>query len=109
MSFWDLYQHMQISDLESKAKAERRRARRKSMQSNQRIDDLEEEVAKLQLLCRALVRSAMEAGHLTTSRLGFLIKEIDAEDGVVDGKVTRTEASPEKDRGPAPTRRKRHT
>lgn len=108
MSLWDLVQHMQISSIESNAKTERRRTRRRAMQSDRRIEELEDEVAKLQLLCHALVRVACDAGHLTPERLQAVIHEIDAEDGVVDGRVTPPEARDEPKPTAPPKRRKRH-
>ena len=108
MSLWDVVQQMQISSIESNAKTERRRMRRRAMKSDRRLEDLEDEVARLQLLCHALVRVACDAGQLTPERLQAVLHESDAEDGVIDGRVTPAEDRAEPKPIFSPTRRKRH-
>ena len=113
MSFWDLYQQMQISSMESNAKSERRRQRRKGLKTERRLEDLETEIEQLKLLCTALVRVATDAGQLDSDRLQKLLYQIDAEDGVVDGRITEPESRREATHGAptrnAPTRKRRHT
>lgn len=53
-----------------------------------RIEDLENQVGELALLCRGLVVALAEAKALNETRLREVMARIDAEDGVVDGRVT---------------------
>ena len=97
MDFWS---HMfdndyrQRADIESlKRLAKNRRAMRaggiqKIASNDQRIEQLEEQVGELALLCRALLTVLRETSAVDPEHLHRVMERIDAEDGVVDGKIT---------------------
>ena len=53
-----------------------------------RIEVLEDQVGELALLCRSLLTVLREDGTVLPERLQAVMRQIDAEDGLVDGKVT---------------------
>jgi len=56
-----------------------------------RIEQLEQEVGELALVCKTLMRTLLEKRVCTGQEIENLFKQIDLEDGVADGKVTRTD------------------
>lgn len=60
-----------------------------------RISELEDEVARLSLLTHALAETCVASGAITREKLGETIYRVDAEDGVVDGKKTPEQETPE--------------
>ncbi|QEF98760.1 hypothetical protein Mal15_28150 [Stieleria maiorica] len=97
MDFWD-----QLFDNEYKRRADieklkrtvhaRRMARRHTADQidsqEKRIEKLEDQVGELALLCRSLLTILRENGGVDPQRLQEIMTEMDAEDGVVDGKIT---------------------
>jgi hypothetical protein len=84
---WDLYQHYQIDQLESKL----------TRVENQTTEDgaarraaahLEERVDRLVLLCRALFELHQESTGHAEERLSAKILEIDMRDGLADGRMS---------------------
>ena len=55
-----------------------------------RITELEEGVGELALLCKTLMRMLLEKGVCTGQEINALMKQLDLEDGVEDGRVTKT-------------------
>ncbi len=55
-----------------------------------RIKQLEEGVGELALLCKTLMRMLLEKGVCTGQEINALMKQLDLEDGVEDGRVTKT-------------------
>ena len=78
-----------------------RRAARKSKALEGRVEELEGELGELTLLCRALLTLLRQEGVIDPAALEAVMTGIDAEDGVLDGKVT-----PERERPQAPKARK---
>ena len=84
---WDLYQHYQIAQLESRvdraqtATAEDSGARRATLHLEERVD-------RLVLLCRAMFELLQESTGHTEERLSAKILEIDLRDGRADGKMS---------------------
>ena len=84
---WDLYQHYQIEQLESRvdrvqtATAEDSGARRASQHLEERVD-------RLVLLCRAMFELLQESTGHTDERLSAKIPEIDLRDGQADGRMS---------------------
>ena len=65
-----------------------------------RIDELEENVGELTLLCRSLLTALRENGTLVPAAFEDVMRRIDLEDGVLDGKV----AEPKPPAPPRPSR-----
>ena len=89
-------EYKQRVDIESlkRGAQERRRARSRDRQQlddqQKRIEELEDQVGELALLCRSLLTVLREDGTVEPERFQQVMEKIDAEDGVVDGKVTRS-------------------
>jgi hypothetical protein len=82
-----------IEDLSARAARTDREAR--SAQRH-RVDDLEREVGQLTLVCRALIGMMKEQGAFDAAVFNAALDKIDAEDGVVDGRVTPEDERPRK-------------
>ena len=63
--------------------------------SNKRIDELENEVGQLTIIVEALLESISDHGILTREDIARKVGEIDARDGVIDGRITKQKPSPE--------------
>lgn len=107
----DYLQRADIEALRSRARKNERRERVDRRKAQDRLEQLEDEVAELTLLSQALLLVLRESGALDQAKLQRALEEIDAADGVIDGKVTRPEDRPRPPRETpsSPTRRKRHT
>ncbi|MCA9136382.1 MAG: hypothetical protein KDB00_06480 [Planctomycetales bacterium] len=97
MGFWDHIfdnDYLQRADIESLKRqsrarqASRRSELRKIESQDQRIEQLEDQVGELTLLCRSLLTVLRQSGAVTPEKLQEVMDEIDAQDGVMDGKVT---------------------
>ena len=87
-SFWH-----QAERLDAKGRARARTARRRrtalqrqQVQLEQRVDELEEDLERVTLLLRALADVCVRKGIVTKDELAAVARELDAEDGVVDGR-----------------------
>lgn len=90
MSVWKYLfdnEYLQRADIESLRTANRRRVRTAG-RAERRLDELEEEVEELTLLCRTLLTVLRESGTVDPSAIAETMKRIDLEDGVADGKVS---------------------
>jgi hypothetical protein len=85
-----------IEDLSARAARSDRQIR--SAQRH-RVEDLERELGQLTLVCRALIGMLKEQGHFDAAVFNAALDKIDAEDGVLDGRVTPEDERP---RRPAP-------
>ena len=90
----------------AKARGSRRRARKLEDQG-ERIEALEDQVGELALICRALLSTLRESGAIDPAQYAEVLARIDAEDGVVDGKVTPPAARPKAKEGPRVRRKRR--
>ncbi|WP_182865721.1 hypothetical protein [Stieleria mannarensis] len=97
MDFWDhlfdneYKRRADIEKLKRTARARRLARRRTADQidsQEKRIEQLEDKVGELALLCRSLLTILRENGAVDPQRFQQIMTEIDAEDGVVDGKIT---------------------
>ncbi len=106
----DLLQRGDIEDLRRRSSAAERRSRRQSRNTAKRIDDLEGEVAELALLCRALLTVLHESDVIDAQQFSDVMRRIDAEDGVIDGKITPDDERPRAPQPPiaAPQRSRRN-
>ncbi len=60
----------------------------------QRVEELEEDLARMGLLTLALARLCVDKGVVTSDELKARMREIDLADGVEDGKAPRDGADP---------------
>ena len=65
------------------------RAERAALGAKDRVEELEEEVARITLLLEGVLEHLNENGVMTLSDLRTKVAEIDARDGVIDGKITK--------------------
>ena len=107
MDFFDVIfdsEYRQRADIESlkrhsKARREARRQQSHQIDDQQRrIERLEDHVGELALLCRSLLTILRETAAIDPRRFEEVMHQIDAEDGIIDGKVT-----PKSDDQPPPT------
>lgn len=88
----------------SRARFDRVRQAQASSSANKRIAELESEVGQLTILVEALLEKLEEKGDLTRIELSQKIGEIDARDGVIDGRITKSK--PAKKKSALPPKRK---
>ncbi len=111
MSVWN---HVFDSNIKQRADIEELRRRSLDMAQRQhdrasihkkRIEALEVEVGELTLLCRTMLTLLRENGILNPEAMDRIMREIDLEDGVLDGRVTPVELQPLKPKRPPIHRR----
>lgn len=78
----------------TQARLNRVRQRQTQRSSEARIKELETEVSQLAITIEALLEKLSEDNSLTLSDVAKKIAEIDARDGVIDGKMTKNTGSP---------------
>ena len=99
MSFWDFFSpvpdaYSNRSDIENMKRVNRIRSSGTAQNSrdlddhSKRISQLEERLGEVELLCRSLHKILIENQSVASERLQQVMQEIDAEDGVLDGRVT---------------------
>lgn len=97
MDFWDYLfdnEYRQRADIQSlkehshARKLAELRGQRQIEDQQQRIETLENQVGELALLCRSLMTLLRENGTVQPERLQEVMIRIDAEDGLIDGKIT---------------------
>ncbi len=98
-------QRLDINTMKTRASRVGRSMRRRTGELSQRIEELEGEVAELTLTCRTLLTVLHDSGVVDPKIFGEAFSSLDAEDGVVDGKVTK----PEREQAPPVRRRKRRS
>ena len=115
MSIWEhLFdnEYKQRADIDSlkrislSRKRRRRSDRQQTLDQQKRIEHLEDQVGELALLCRSLLTVLREDGTVQPERFQEVMKQIDAEDGVDDGKITPKDP-PQDDPPVLPTTRTR--
>jgi hypothetical protein len=83
---WDLFQQYQIQQLDRKIDIAQETALHSQGRS---ILELEERIARLALICRAMFELLQEsAPELTEQKLSAKVVEIDLRDGQADGRMT---------------------
>jgi hypothetical protein len=100
--FWNYQwwqQRSEINELKDQAQAARTRLDLNSRDHRTRVEALEQQLGELALLTRALLEVLHENGSVKNEQILAAMAKIDAEDGVVDGRVT-----PEKDRPKTPAK-----
>ncbi len=107
MSLWNFFfdsewqQRADIDGLKSSSDFTLKRLTVQRRETKARIAALEQQVGELALVCRSLLTLLRESGAIDPSRLEEVMRRIDAEDGVIDGRVT-----PESERPRRPDPRK---
>lgn len=86
---WDLHQERRIGDAASSASD----AASKATQFQERVRQLEDRIDRMTLLNMAMWSLLCETTGLTDEHLAARVQEIDLQDGVADGKVTRAPAT----------------
>lgn len=88
--FWDLYQQRQIGQLQTDVRMETEEARRAGREAATReFVELSARLDKLVLVTHAMWSTLAEKAGVTDDDLIRRMTEIDAQDGTVDGRVTR--------------------
>lgn len=97
-SFWkyfidsDLLQRRDIETMRARQRTRSRSERRRASALEDRIEQLEDELGEMRLFTRALLALLQENDTLDPARVREKILEIDASDGVVDGRLGPTPA-----------------
>ena len=96
--FHDFFTAQELNSIDSRMKRQREIERHRSRSDaqnrerlEQQIDSLEDEIGRLSLLTHALTEACLNSGTITREQLQELIKNIDASDGVIDGKLGRAD------------------
>jgi chromosome condensin MukBEF ATPase and DNA-binding subunit MukB len=90
----DIGNRLDIADAEDQIgllKSQQKQARQRLVQKELTIENLRSEVAQQRLAIQALTRFLVKKEILAADELDDFIKEVDAEDGVIDGKMSMTE------------------
>jgi hypothetical protein len=100
MSMWnyvfdnDYLQRADIEALKRSANHTSLKLHSATLKEDKRIEQLEQRVGELALLCRGLLTVLNESGAVKPEALHAAMAKIDAEDGVIDGQVTPEEKRP---------------
>jgi len=87
---WNLYQHRQITELQERTGADRADAETAGRQAAQKVvQRLEARLDRLVLVVHAMWTLLREKTDLTDADLIKRATELDAQDGTVDGRVSR--------------------
>ena len=93
-----------VADNSSRSQTQARLAQARTTRTNldlsKRVGELEGEVAELTIILEAVLECASEDGSLTRAALARKVAEIDARDGVIDGRITKP--GEQKDTAPEP-------
>ncbi len=101
----DIGNRLDIADAENQIERVRRSQQRQSNVKNQKIAALTHELGRQKLAVQALTRFLIEKGIVDEGELSAFVEAVDAEDGVIDGKMELDSTAP-KPRVPEGTFRK---
>lgn len=90
----DIGNRLDIADAEDQIgllKTQQRQSRQRLVQKELTIGELRGELAQQKLAVQALTRFLVKKGIVAAEELDDFIQEVDAEDGVIDGKMTMRE------------------
>lgn len=76
---------------------ERRIKKARARNADQRIEELESELAEAGLVVEALIEILEESGTTTREAIGQRVRDIDARDGTVDGRIGEKPFEPKRD------------
>ena len=86
----DIGNRLDIGDTERDIATLQRKQQRDAQdlaQKRREVDQLKEEIGQLKLATQALTRFLVEKGAVDAGELADFIRDVDAEDGVIDGKI----------------------
>ncbi|MDA1194667.1 MAG: hypothetical protein O2894_05735 [Planctomycetota bacterium] len=95
-------QRADLESLRSSARMRARSARRRHLETESRLDELEDELGEMRLFTRALLALLQENGALDPAQLRAKLLALDAEDGKQDGRMDKEEPSADKAPTPPP-------
>ena len=104
MDLWDVYQHGQIASATATADAARQSAEHTYERTLRESSRLEAKIDALALISQALWELVRERTHLTEQDIQEKVKEIDARDGRMDGRILGSPGSCSKCNRPTHTR-----
>ena len=76
----------QVKAIQSSQRAAEHQALSQRKRQRIEIQDLEDEIARLKLICESMWELVSEVTGLTTEQLATRIKEVDMDDGQIDGR-----------------------
>ena len=85
--FHDFFTAAEFNRLDERLRQQRRSDSRVRSDLRLRIDELEDEVARLSLIAHALADACVQSGALTREQLREATHRLDAADGQVDGRI----------------------
>ncbi len=88
------YQHRKIIQHENRIESLSNSAHTRSNDLSKRVDELERENARIELVCVALLRTPIDRQLITKEGFIELARQIDAEDGRIDGRYHGGEIIP---------------
>ena len=110
----DFWTAREFNEIEERTKAHARALRRSGRRASRQREELETDVGFLALTLLSLVRSLVDKGVLSAEELRAHMRELDAADGVEDGRLDPDAArdslgapAPARPEPPAPKRRRR--
>jgi hypothetical protein len=101
MNFWDLVmdtkyrQHVDVERIKEITKDHRVRMFAKTRDIEGRLDVLEGQLGEVALLCRSLLTILRETKVVDPAAFEGVLKRIDEEDGVADGRVSLPDPEPQ--------------
>ncbi len=106
IDLWDVYQHVQISDLQASQHVNNLDSRKNGETLHKEVQRLDSKIDGLALICQALLEILQEKAELSDKEIVEKIKEIDLRDGREDGKLTGKMSSCSKCKRPAHSRQR---
>jgi hypothetical protein len=94
----DFFTARELNQLEERERRRREQQRRWRRADHQRIEVLEEQLARVAMLARGLADACLSKGVLTREELAGFLLEADLADGVEDGGLDPDVALPGEDR-----------
>jgi len=86
--FWDLFQQLQIENLSARQRLSDSRIDMHATRQGHRADSTEDDILRLVMITQAMFELLHERLGITQDDLLTRIREIDARDGAVDGRLT---------------------
>lgn len=83
---WNIYQHMQIKGLQQNQVLADEEARIQGKRQDAEVDDLEDKLGRLTLICEAMWTILSQRFGVTVYDLMQIVHDIDMQDGRLDGR-----------------------
>lgn len=85
--FHDFFTAAEFNRMEDRLRQQRRHDSRSRSDLRLRVDELEDEVARLSLIAHALAEACVQSGALTREQMREATHRLDAADGMLDGQL----------------------